>query len=308
MIEIAPAFLRQRPLPVPVEGDKKSRGNVLIIAGATELPGAAMLAGIAALRGGAGRLRIATCVRNATALAVAVPEARVIGLPESESGALAAAAATQVVDLAAESDAVLLGAGFAPDQSMTAIADALLAKPGPAFVFDAGAIKGLRGLAASLQRQKGRIIVTPHAGEMAGLMGMERRSVEADPARTASQAAHALHAVVALKGAQTVICSTQHEAVVCRQGNVGLATSGSGDVLAGLVAGLAARGASAFGAACWGVYVHAKAGDRLARKIGPLGFLARELLPEIPGVLTETGAQSRDPMIERIGRREVAKG
>jgi NAD(P)H-hydrate repair Nnr-like enzyme with NAD(P)H-hydrate dehydratase domain len=118
-------------------------------------------------------------------------------------------------------------------------------------------------------------------------MDVERSHVEADPARIAQQAAKDFRAVIALKGARTVVVSPQGERAVCREGNVGLATSGSGDVLAGIIAGLLARGAPAFAATCWGVYLHARAGDRLAKKIGPLGFLARELLLEIPGIMGE---------------------
>src|SRR5436305_9753198 len=86
MMELTPDVLRQMPLPDPHEGDKKARGNVLVIAGSVEVPGAALLAGTAALRAGAGRLRIATCARHATALAMAVPEAFVLGLAESDEG------------------------------------------------------------------------------------------------------------------------------------------------------------------------------------------------------------------------------
>jgi NAD(P)H-hydrate repair Nnr-like enzyme with NAD(P)H-hydrate dehydratase domain len=122
-------------------------------------------------------------------------------------------------------------------------------------------------------------------------MGMERKDVEAEPANAACQAASELYSVMALKGALTFVATPRREVSVCREGNVGLATSGSGDVLAGIIAGLLARGAPAFVATCWGVYLHATAGDRLSRRIGPLGFLAHELLAEIPGIM---GALSRD--------------
>jgi ADP-dependent NAD(P)H-hydrate dehydratase len=128
-------------------------------------------------------------------------------------------------------------------------------------------------------------VITPHAGEMAGLMSMDQSVVEAKPARIASQAASELSAVVALKGAITFVATPDGKTSVCREGNVGLATSGSGDVLAGIIAGLLARGAPAFAATCWGVYLHAVAGDHLSKTIGPLGFLARELLAEIPGIM-----------------------
>jgi NAD(P)H-hydrate repair Nnr-like enzyme with NAD(P)H-hydrate dehydratase domain len=127
---------------------------------------------------------------------------------------------------------------------------------------------------------------------MAGLMAMKRDDVEADPARIAHQAALAFNAVVTLKGACTYIMRPKGDAAACRAGNVGLATSGSGDVLAGVISGLAARGAVPFTACCWGVFLHATAGERLAERIGPLGYLARELPSEIPDIM---GELSRSP-------------
>ena len=287
--EITPEFLRQIPLPSPEEGDKKTRGNVLVIAGGAKVPGAALLAGVAALRAGAGRLRIATCARNATALAVAVPEALVVGLPEGPDGAIDPASASELLPYTQSADAVLIGPGLADEDAIAALAADLLAqvRPGPAFVFDAGAIKHLRRLIPLLERHHGKVVITPHAGEMAGLMGVEQTDVEADRVRMAGKAANELGAVVALKGAETFVAREQQAAVVCCQGNVGLATSGSGDVLAGVIAGLLGRRADPFTATCWGVYLHANAGDRLAQKIGPLGFLAHELLIEIPAIMAE---------------------
>lgn len=127
--------------------------------------------------------------------------------------------------------------------------------------------------------------MTPHVGEMAGLLGLERNTVEADPVSAAHKAFSSLDAVVALKGARTLVAGPGGELVVCRDGNVGLATSRSGDVLAGVVTGLLGRGAAPFTATCWGVHLHAKAGDFASQTIGPLGFLARELLPEIPRIM-----------------------
>ena len=279
-------FLRQMKLPHPGEGDKKARGNVLVIAGGAEVPGSALLAGIGALRAGAGRLQIATCARNATALGIAIPEALVLGVPETSAGAIDPIAAVQLMPYVERADVVLLGPGLPDEGSIATLAVAMLEKvrPGPAFVFDAGAIRHLRAARCLLKRHQGRIVITPHAGEMAGLMGLERNDVEAEPARAACQAASELYSVVALKGALTFV-ATPRGLSVCREGNVGLATSGSGDVLAGVVAGLLARGAPAFVATCWGVYLHATAGDRLSRRIGPLGFLAQELLAEIPSIM-----------------------
>jgi ADP-dependent NAD(P)H-hydrate dehydratase len=130
-------------------------------------------------------------------------------------------------------------------------------------------------------------VVTPHAGEMASCLKAEKTEVAGDPAATARRAAELFRCVVALKGAETVIALPDGECYRNRAGNVGLATSGSGDTLGGIVAGLAARGAAPVQAAVWGVHLHARAGDRLARRIGPLGFLARELLDEIPGLMAK---------------------
>jgi ADP-dependent NAD(P)H-hydrate dehydratase len=289
LTEITPDFLRQMKLPRPEEGDKKARGSVLVIAGGTEVPGAALLAGIGALRAGAGRLQIATCARNATALGIAIPEALVLGLPETAAGAIDPIAAKQLISYVERADVALLGPGLPDEAAIAALASALLGKVrrGPAFVFDAGAIRYLREARSLLESHQGRIVITPHAGEMAGLMGMDRSDVEADPNGTASRAAGELSAVVALKGARTFVVPPQGEPSVCREGNVGLATSGSGDVLAGVIAGLLGRGAPAFVATCWGVYLHAKAGSRLSSKVGSLGFLARELLAEIPALMDE---------------------
>jgi len=277
------------PLPVPEEGDKKARGTVLVIGGSAQVPGGALLAGLGALRAGAGRLQIATCARNATALAIAIPEALVIGLPETVSGDIQPTAMTQLLPFLEGADSVLLGPGLSQEDSAAGLAAALLAVVplGPGLIFDAAAITKLLTMPDLLGRHHGRIVITLHAGEMAGLMALRRHDVESDPVRIAVRAARELGAVVAVKGAQTVVASYAGEQRICREGNVGLATSGSGDVLAGIVAGLMARGTSAFTATCWAVYLHAAAGDRLAKEVGPLGFLAREILPEIPALMDE---------------------
>ena len=286
--EITPEYLWQIPLPDPQEGDKKARGSVLVIAGGRDVPGAALLAGMAALRAGAGRIRIGICARHASALAIAVPEALILELPENSAGGIDPSAMGPLSPLLETADAVLLGPGMQDDDAIAELASGLLAKAtsGPAFVFDARAIKNLYSIQSLLKRHVGGIVITPHAGEMAGLMSMKRGDIEADPVSVARKAAVDLHATIALKGAQTfVTSSTTEKPCVCRKGNVGLATSGSGDVLAGLITGLLGRGASPFVATCWGVYLHAVAGEQLAEKIGPLGFLARELLPEIPSIM-----------------------
>lgn len=285
MINVTPEFLREMPLPDPEEADKKTRGSVLIIAGGVQVPGAALLAGTAALRAGAGRLQIATCASNALATGIAIPEALVLGLPETPDGGIDPRAIDSLAPHLKQADAVLIGPGLQDDHAIEGLRSAVLGTIAPelSVVIDARAIKGL----SASSPHRARTVLTPHAGEMAGLVGIERSKVEADPAAIASQAAHDFGTIVALKGARTFIASPHEHPVVCREGNVGLATSGSGDVLAGTITGLLARGTRPFEAVCWGVYLHAKAGDKLSRTVGPLGFLARELLLEIPRVMGE---------------------
>jgi ADP-dependent NAD(P)H-hydrate dehydratase len=288
MIEITPELLRKMPLPEPGEGDKTARGDVLVIAGSRQVPGAALLSGEAALRAGAGRLRIATCTSNAAAVAVAVPEAFVIGLSETAEGGIDPSNVDELLRLVEDADCILVGPGLLDQTAVDALVRAIFerSKPDRSFVFDAVALKAIRN--AGVGKSHGQqLILTPHAGEMAGLLQCERTTVDADPQRFARQAAQTFGATVALKGARTFIAEAEANLGVCRLGNVGLATSGSGDVLAGVIAGLFARGAEPFVATCWGVFLHATAGDRLAKKVGRLGFLARELLPEIPRLMDE---------------------
>ena len=289
-IRLTTDLRRSMPRPHPGDdGDKEARGRVLVIAGSVEVPGAALLAGTAALRAGAGKLQIATCRSVAPHLGLAVPEARVIGLPETPAGGIAPQAAEQLLDAAGGCGAVLLGPGMMDREASAALTAALVARlaEGPVLILDAGAFVGLGGARDALARRAGRTILTPHAGEMAALQGIERAAVEGDTLDIALRTATDFKSVVALKGACTCIASPSGEAWTYEDGNVGLATSGSGDTLAGVVAGLAARGADPLRATLWGVHLHGEAGNRLARSQGPLGFLARELLAEIPALMAE---------------------
>jgi NAD(P)H-hydrate repair Nnr-like enzyme with NAD(P)H-hydrate dehydratase domain len=123
---------------------------------------------------------------------------------------------------------------------------------------------------------------------MATMLGTDKSTVISDQLTTAREAARSLRAVVALKGAETHIAAYGVAQSYCnRAGNVGLATSGSGDTLSGVITGLAARGAAPLQAAVWGVHLHARAGDALAKRMGRLGYLARELLAEVPALMSK---------------------
>ncbi|MYM66947.1 NAD(P)H-hydrate dehydratase [Pseudoduganella sp. FT55W] len=134
------------------------------------------------------------------------------------------------------------------------------------------------------------VLLTPHAGELASLTGADKDDIRAQPAAAAPLAAQRWQATVALKGALTVIADVNHQEWHHEGGNTGLAISGSGDVLAGIIAGLAARGAPLGQAAAWGVALHAMAGEQLALKHGPQGYLAREISTEVPALLRAMAA------------------
>jgi hydroxyethylthiazole kinase-like uncharacterized protein yjeF len=282
-------LLRRFPLPHhPDDGDKEDRGRLLVIAGSRELPGAAKLAGIAALRAGAGKLQIATAQSIAVALGVAIPEARVIGCEESEEGCLAASAIEPLIGWAEGAQAIMIGCGLQDGQPLEQMLDALLAsdldKP---LILDAAALGCLAPRAAAVSARRGGTILLPHAGEMAKLLGCDAGSVRADPLAAARKAAAAYGAVALVKGQYSFIADPDGRAFRFEGGGVGLATSGSGDTLAGIVGGLAARGADPLTAALWGVYLHGEAGRQLAGEVGRIGFLARELLDWVPRLLPE---------------------
>lgn len=287
--EVTPDLLRAMPLPgLGGNPDKDSRGRVLIIGGGPEVPGAAVLAGIAALRTGAGKLQMAATAAYADILAVAVPEARVVRVPASRNGEIGKSAANALSTLIERSDAVVIGPGMMDDTSASALAATLVSARTACrttFVLDAGAITGLGGLADRLSPAAGRLVLTPHIGEMAALTGLDKDEIEADPIAAARAVATRLGAVMVLKSATTHIVSPDGLCWVHEARAPGLATSGSGDVLAGVIGGLLARGAPPVEAAIWGVWLHGAAGRALSKSVGPLGFLAREIPGQIPRVM-----------------------
>jgi ADP-dependent NAD(P)H-hydrate dehydratase len=282
-VDIDDALLARWPLPEPeADGDKESRGRVLVIAGSREIAGAAVLAATAALRAGAGKLVIATPQSAWQTIALAVPEARVIALPESAAGGPLPEGLALLASCAADTAAVLAGPGMMDAEATTAFVTGLLPMfRGSTVVLDALAMDCVRGGASFAQP----VVLLPHAGEMAHLTGEAKDEVRARPQEFAARHAAAWGATVALKGALTCIAHPGGELWRHECALPGLGTSGSGDVLAGLVAGLAARGAAPEQAAVWGVALHARAGHQLSRAHGAVGYLARELIAELPALM-----------------------
>ena len=289
---VTAAVLRGWALPAAGTG-KDARGRVLIVGGSDQTPGAVMLAAESALRSGAGKLQVATTASTAVAIAVAIPEALVVPLPEA-AGDVDPAAAEQLLELARGSSAVLLGPGMRDVDAVRALLEGVVPHLGPddvgALVLDAAAHAWVGEHADGLRHLPGQVLLTPNPTELALTLGVDREEVTADPARHARDLARRVGAVVSCGGGESWISDAEGRLWVDQSGGVGLGVSGSGDVHAGIVTGLAARGATPAQAAVWGAHLHGRAGDRLAASVGRLGFLAREVPPEVPRVLSELEA------------------
>lgn len=283
---ISQTLLRKWPLPQPsADGDKNSRGNVLVVGGEVAIPGAIVLAGIAALRAGAGKLQLATCRSIAPLVGVAVPEALSLGLDETRDGLIAAGAASALDELLRENDALLIGTGMKGDKEEQRFVLNLLERCNTSVILDAGAIDSLASAPDALHKFEGNAVITPHLGEMSRMLSIKPADISQDPEQYSLDTAAALNAVVVLKGSRTFIASPRGDLFRYESGDIGLATSGSGDTLAGVVAGLVARGTDPLHASLWAVFLHGSAGNRLAKRMGRIGYLARELLDEIPPIM-----------------------
>ena len=289
MIELDLAWLQGHPLPeVGGDTDKNARGRVLAAGGSELVPGGLLLTAEAALRSGAGKVQLATVERAALLLGMAMPEAASFPLPANRDGELAAGAGKALADRLEQCDALVLGPGMGPDADTHAILETLVGRPpgDGALLLDAAMIPAAHALEGT-DAWGGRRMMTPHFGEMAALMRCSEEEVVPD---LAAEAATRFDATIVLKASETWIASPRGEMLHYYGGGAGRATAGSGDVLAGIIGGLLARGAAPAIAASWGVWMHGEAGRRLASRNGRLGFLARELLPLLPGLMEEPAA------------------
>ncbi|GAB3878635.1 NAD(P)H-hydrate dehydratase [Terrabacter terrigena] len=284
-------LLRGWPLPSS-DGDKTDRGTVLVVGGSRQTPGAVVLAAESALRVGAGKVQVATAADAAPALSVAVPEAYVEALPVLGSGDLAVAAADRILQLAEGVDVVLLGPGLGDPECARLLLERVVPRLDTTVVIDALGTAYLTGNLDGVRHLEGRVLLTPNATELAETLQVTEAEVAEDPGDAARRLADATCAVV-LSGAE-VSCvvtplgrSWRHEG-----GSPGLATAGSGDVKAGVVAGLMARGAPPEQAAVWGTWTHGRAGEVLDEEMP--GFLARDLSQRIPKELAAVERSSAD--------------
>ncbi|GGO71499.1 ADP-dependent NAD(P)H-hydrate dehydratase [Nocardioides deserti] len=283
---VTPGLLRGWPLPDPGE-DKNARGRVVLLAGSRRSPGAVLLAAEAALRAGSGKVTAATIDEVVPALAVAAPEVGVVPLDANAAGRIDPGAADTVVGDCGSADVLLAGPGFVDPDDAVALLEGVLPRLDLALVLDALGSAYLTAHPDGLHHLEGCAVLTVNPSELAQTAGVEDDDVAADPVAVAGEVAARSRVVVVCGGTEKHVVTPSGDAWTVEGGGPGLGASGSGDVQAGIVAGLLARGAEPAQAAAWGGYVHARCGERLAAAVGPLGYLARELPSQVPAIMTE---------------------
>ncbi len=265
--------------------NKGDFGRVLVIAGSQNYTGAAYLACTGAMRIGAGLVTLAIAASLDPILAAKLTEATHLPLPESVLGIVSSEASRVIFSALPGYRAMLIGSGLGHSDAAINLVRRVVLQPEtalPGLVLDADALNALAKTPAWWQKLEAQAVLTPHPGEMARLTGVTVEDVQKDRTGAAASAASLWGQTVVLKGAYTVITSPEGGVRICPFANPGLATAGTGDVLAGAIAGLMAQGLSSFDAACLGVFLHALAGEMAREEMGDAGILAGDLPPLLP--------------------------
>jgi ADP-dependent NAD(P)H-hydrate dehydratase len=268
-----------------IDAHKGDFGKVCIIAGSTGMSGAAALAGRAALRAGAGLVRVATPKSVLPIVASIEPSFTTIALPEDSFGRISAKAINPILEAAVQNDCLAFGPGLGISSALRSVLEALLEQDGLRLVIDADGLNNLSGINGWPTRIKAKLILTPHPGEMKRLWSaLIRESLPNDRQQQAVQLAQQTKTVVALKGAGTVVTDGQ-KVYINKTGNPGMATAGSGDVLTGIITALAGQGLNNFDATVLGVYIHGLAGDIAAENLGQVSLIATDIIDALPEAL-----------------------
>jgi NAD(P)H-hydrate epimerase len=263
---------------------KGSNGHVLALAGSHGFSGAACLAARGALRAGAGLVTIAVPESIRTVIETKTTEAMTFELPETLAGGLGPDALQRLRDFSARASVVLAGPGLGrQEETMETLLELIRTMDRP-MVLDADALFALAGHIEILAETEALTVLTPHPGEMARLTGLSVQQIQADRLGVARRSAREWGCILVLKGSRTIVAFPDGELFVNSTGNPGMASGGTGDVLAGVIAALIAQGLSSHDAAVLGVYLHGLAGD-LAAAGRPVGMLAMDLAEQIPAAI-----------------------
>jgi NAD(P)H-hydrate epimerase len=264
---------------------KGSFGHLLVLAGSPGKTGAAALCANAAKRIGTGLVTVGVPERINSVVETLAVEPMTVPLPETASGTLSPDGLDRILALAENRQALALGPGLGTDPDTRNLVASLVDTCTLPLIMDADAINCLADNPAVLSSRKSPAVITPHPGEMARLAGISTSEVQADRPGTARTFAQNFNVILVLKGAQTLIALPDGRLFLCPAGNPGMATGGMGDVLTGMIAGLAAQGMSLENAAVAGVFIHGLCGDLLADTFGGFGFLAGDMIRTIPEII-----------------------
>jgi NAD(P)H-hydrate epimerase len=268
------------------DSTKFSSGTVVVIGGSTGLSGAPTMSAQAAMRSGAGYVTVAAPAALELAFSVRLLEAMTFGLPEHD-GALTAAAVEPALTATGRADAVVLGPGLGRREGAQAFARELFARIEVPLVIDADGLNALAdGFPGQLPERPAPTVLTPHAGELGRLLGVESAAIASHRLAHAREAAARSGAIVVLKGDDTLVVAPTGRVAISRGDAPALATAGTGDVLSGVLAAMLAKGLPPFDAACAAVYAHARAGRLAAAPHGPDGVIASDVIQALPAALS----------------------
>ncbi len=289
IVELLTAGWAAATLPKrPINANKGTFGKVLISAGSANYIGAAYLACSGAYRTGAGLVTLATAASVQPIVASKLAEATYLPLPEAHQGIIAVEAAETVHRECANYDVLLLGCGLGQNPStIEYVTSLLLKKDLPALVLDADALNTLTGIPGWQQKIPENAVLTPHPGEMSRLTGLSIQEIQQDRTGIATRYAKEWRKTIVLKGAFSIIAAPDGRCRISPYANPVLASAGTGDVLAGVIAGLAGQGLELYDAAALGVFLHGAAGEKVRAELGDTGMLASDLLPALPVIIKQ---------------------
>lgn len=261
---------------------KGSVGRVAIIAGSPGMTGAATLASEASMRVGAGVAILGAPASLQDILSTKLTEVMVRALPETPERCLSLDAASLIEEMISWSDVTAIGPGLSTNDATSLLIRQTVERSTRPMVIDADGLNAFVEDKEALANRTAPTVITPHVGELSRLTDLSAEQIGKDRIGVARNAAHHFGTVVVLKGSNTVVSSPDGRVSINPTGNSGMATAGAGDVLTGIIAGIAAQGLDVFGAAVLGVYLHGLAGDLSATRIGPHSLLARDLIQNLP--------------------------
>lgn len=273
----------------PDDANKGTLGSLLCICGCYGMAGAAIMAGKAALRCGLGLLKTALPKSIYPIAAGAIFESVFFPLEETSDGKISKSNIDFLLCEAKKSSAVLIGCGLSVCDDTAELVNSFIENCTKPLVLDADALNCVAKNPDILKKAKVPIIITPHPGEMARLVKLTPKAVNENRAEISADFAKEYGVVTVLKGSGTIIASPEGRVMINRTGNSGMATGGSGDVLAGMTGSLLAQGAKPFDAAAAAVYLHGLSGDIAAEKLGKISMLPTDLIDEIPQAFRKCG-------------------